>query len=142
MFCWLPAVALSHSVLIAQAAIIAGTDAMWLMPMLMPMLFLSTASAMLIVLAAALSHFLCSQRKLLSAFVALVHAACLAREVVHAVCLCSRIHVHGMFMFHGISCFGPVFRSVSLLNLVFGAFFFHGSFMFRTIVCSQKHFNN
>ena len=36
--------------LIAQAAIIAGTDAMWLMPML-------TASAMLIVLAAALSHF-------------------------------------------------------------------------------------
>ena len=30
MFCWLPAVALSHSVLIAQAAIIAGTDAMWL----------------------------------------------------------------------------------------------------------------
>ena len=44
--------------LIAQAAIIAGTDAiMWLMPMLMPMLFLSTASAMLIVLAAALSHF-------------------------------------------------------------------------------------
>ena len=41
--------------LIAQAAIIAGTDAMWLMPM--PMLFLSTASAMLIVLAAALSHF-------------------------------------------------------------------------------------
>ena len=57
MFCWLPAVALSHSVLIAQAAIIAGTDAMWPMPMLMPMLFLSTASAMLIVLAAALSHF-------------------------------------------------------------------------------------
>ena len=95
----------------------------------------------LVALAAALSHFLCSQRKLLSAFVALVHAACLAREVVHAVCLCSRIHVHGMFMFHGISCFGPVFRSVSLLNLVFGAFFFHGSFMFWTICCSQKHFN-
>ena len=96
----------------------------------------------LVALAAALSHFLCSQRKLLSAFVALVHAACLAREVVHAVCLCSRIHVHGMFMFHGISCFGPVFRSVSLLNLVFGAFCFHGSFMVRTIVCLQKHFNN
>ncbi len=43
--------------LIAQAAIIAGTDAMWLMPMLMPMLLLSTSSAMLIVLAAALSPF-------------------------------------------------------------------------------------
>ena len=52
------------------------------------------------------------------------------------------VHVSWHFMFHGISCFGPVIRSVSLLILVFGAFFFHGSFMVRTIVCLQKHFNN
>ena len=73
----------------------------------------------LVALAAALSHFLCSQRKLLSAFVALVHAACLAREVVHAVCLCSRIHVHGMFMFHvHVSWHFMFWTSVSICELI------------------------